>query len=120
MTPTDEIQIRSDGTIEYRRNGVYHREDGPAVIYDYPPSKKCCMWFLDGKRHRLDGPAVEWSDGSTEWWYQGLIHRLDGPAIEHSDGSEWWYMGLRFIDVVSVDDFQTKIKETLIQEILEA
>jgi hypothetical protein len=24
-----------------------------------------------GKRHRVDGPAVEWPDGTCEWWVEG-------------------------------------------------
>jgi hypothetical protein len=29
-------------------------------------------WFLNGKRHRVDGPAIEWSDGrSWSWWLNG-------------------------------------------------
>ena len=29
------------------------------------------QWWLDGKRHRTDGPAVEWADGSKQWWLDG-------------------------------------------------
>jgi hypothetical protein len=29
------------------------------------------MWYLNGWRHREDGPAVEWADGSKEWWLSG-------------------------------------------------
>ena len=48
-------------------------------------------WFVDGKRHRIDGPAFEWPDGHKEWWVDGKLHRIDGPAIEHTNGSkEWW------------------------------
>ena len=28
-------------------------------------------WFLNGKRHRTDGPAAEWADGSKWWWLNG-------------------------------------------------
>jgi len=47
-------------------------------------------WLLDGKRHREDGPAIEWSDGRKDWYHHGKYHRLDGPAIVFSDGSGWW------------------------------
>ena len=48
-------------------------------------------WYVNWKRHRLDGPAIEWADGTKEWWLEDKWHRLDGPAIEHSNGSkEWW------------------------------
>ena len=28
-------------------------------------------WSLNGKWHREDGPAVEWSDGSKSWYLHG-------------------------------------------------
>ena len=50
------------------------------------------MWFLSGKRHRTDGPAVEWADGSKEWYVDDKLHRTDGPAIERADGSKAWFL----------------------------
>jgi hypothetical protein len=51
-------------------------------------------WFLNGERHRTDGPAIEWSNGTKEWWLNGYLHRTDGPAIEYSNGTkEWWLNG---------------------------
>ena len=49
-------------------------------------------WFDEsGQPHRLDGPAVEWADGTREWWVEGRRHRLDGPAVEWADGTtEFW------------------------------
>jgi hypothetical protein len=45
-------------------------------------------------RHRLDGPAIEYADGSRTWWVDGKRHRIDGPAIEYADGGkEWWVNG---------------------------
>ena len=29
------------------------------------------FWWLDGKLHREDGPAVEYADGGREWWFHG-------------------------------------------------
>jgi hypothetical protein len=52
------------------------------------------MWFLNGKRHREDGPAVEHPDGYKEWRFNGKVHREDGPAIEYASGKEeWWRHG---------------------------
>jgi hypothetical protein len=48
-------------------------------------------------RHRIDGPAIERSDGSKEWYVDGKLHRLDGPAVEWSDGSKEWYVDDVFI-----------------------
>jgi hypothetical protein len=25
-------------------------------------------WWVNGKWHRLDGPAIIWADGTQEWW----------------------------------------------------
>jgi hypothetical protein len=29
-------------------------------------------WWLHGKRHREDGPAIEWPDGYRSWWLNGV------------------------------------------------
>ena len=29
------------------------------------------LWFLNGKRHREDGPAVEDADGTKSWYLNG-------------------------------------------------
>ena len=28
-------------------------------------------WYLNGKPHREDGPAVEYANGDKEWWLNG-------------------------------------------------
>ena len=49
--------------------------------------------------HRLDGPAIEYSDGDKAWWQNGKRHRLDGPAYEGSDGSKaWWIEGKKYTE----------------------
>ena len=38
----------------------------------------------------MSNPLIE-SDGSKRWWLNGQRHRVDGPAVEYSDGDkEWW------------------------------
>ena len=49
-------------------------------------------WFLNGKRHRTDGPAVEWVEGGKAWYIEGEIHRTDGPALVGADGTKRWYL----------------------------
>jgi hypothetical protein len=67
-----------------------HRLDGPAVVWSNDNKE----WWLNGKRHRLGGPAIEWINGHKEWWIEGRFHRLDGPAVKWSNGDEqWWVMG---------------------------
>ena len=56
----------------------------------YPNGDK--EWFLNGKRHREDGPAVEWAGGTKKWYLNGKPHREAGPAIEFANGTKMWYL----------------------------
>lgn len=57
-------------------------------------------------RHREDGPAVEWSDGSKSWWLNGKYHREDGPAVEWAHGDkEWWVDDKRLTE----DEFNARM-----------
>jgi hypothetical protein len=29
-------------------------------------------------------------NGTKEWWLGDIYHRVDGPAIEYTDGVKWW------------------------------
>lgn len=53
--------------------------------------------FVDGRLHRIDGPAIEWSDGTREWFVNGKRHRTDGPAIEWMNGTKEWFVNGVFI-----------------------
>ena len=48
------------------------------------------MWYVNGKLHRDDAPAIEWHSGATEWYQHGKRHRIGAPAIEFRNGKEWW------------------------------
>ena len=50
------------------------------------------FWYLNGERHREDGPAVEYADGDKFWWLNGKLHREDGPAMECASGYKVWYL----------------------------
>lgn len=61
------------------------------------PTQKtdCVEWRLNGKLHRIGGPAMEWANGSKWWWELDKLHRIGGPAVEWADGSkEWWERGI--------------------------
>jgi len=49
-------------------------------------------WYLNGQRHREDGPAIECVDGGKLWFLNGQCHREDGPACEYADGTKYWYI----------------------------
>ena len=49
-------------------------------------------WYLNGVRHREDGPAIVKTNGIRMWYLNGRIHREDGPALMHVSGgvvSQW-------------------------------
>jgi hypothetical protein len=57
------------------KNGLYYK-------------KNTKEWYLNGKLHREDGPAVEFANGVKQWYQNGKRHREDGPAVEHMDGNK--------------------------------
>ena len=69
------------------KNGEYHRLNGPAIeLTDGTKS-----WWQAGLKQRLDGPAVEYANGDRFWFRRGKKHRLDGPAVEYASGEKHWY-----------------------------
>lgn len=62
-----------------KKNGKYEKDDG---IY----------WYVNGKLHREDGPAIEWKDGSQGWFVEGKCHCETGPAIQNADGKNQWFI----------------------------
>ena len=85
---TYKVDVYDDGTKKWYLNGERHREDGPAV--EFADGTK--FWYLNGKCHREDGPAVEWADGSKYWYLNGKLHREDGPAVEWANGTKHWFL----------------------------
>ena len=45
-----------------------------------------------GQFHRVHGPAVILSSGSTMWFQNGKRHRTDGPAVIYPTGGQFWYL----------------------------
>lgn len=75
--------------IEFKnKDGKYHRIDGPAVEYTNGDKK----WYINGKLHRENGPAVELTNGNKHWYINGIRNRIDGPAVEYADGHKSWYI----------------------------
>ena len=68
--------------------GQLHRLDGPAVEW----ANGTKSWWVNGQCHRLAGPAYEVANGDKVWLVSGKLHRLDGPAIEYAAGYKAWYL----------------------------
>jgi hypothetical protein len=47
--------------------------------------------------HCENGPAIE-ADGHKEWYINGKRHREDGPAFEYTNGYKEWYIGKRLTE----------------------
>jgi hypothetical protein len=105
--------------IKWTRDGVAHRNDGPAMIYSDGiqcwyrrgefhrvggPAIVCAdgmqFWYQHGNFHRDDGPAAIYPDGERRWYQHGKLHRDDGPALIYSGGSQRWYRNGKFLYAV--------------------
>jgi hypothetical protein len=82
------LHTSMDGTKRWYLNGKLHRTDGPAIEYANGDKR----WYLNDQLHRTDGPAVEHTDGTKMWYLNGKCHRTDGPAILWSDGDKVWFL----------------------------
>ena len=75
------------------------------------------LWFLNGKLHREDGPAVEWADGTKKWYLNGEYHREDGPAVEWADGTKFWYLNGKYLTQEEHQSATNPAKELTVAEI---
>ena len=66
-------------------------------------------WYLNGERHREDGPACEWAYGTKYWYLNGKVHRESGPAIEYVSGSKYWFLNG---EQLSEAEFNARTKPT--------
>ena len=97
------METNNEGTFYYKENEKgeleYHRSNGPAIVRNpdnganrYRAREE---WWVDGKLHRLNGPALISADGTENWYLNGKRHREGGPAIENEKIKEWWMFGKR-------------------------
>ncbi len=86
-----------DNTVVYKnKEKFFHRLNGPAIIY----SDGTKYWMKHGECHREDGPAIECANGNKFWYQNGKRHRTDGPAVEYADGhKEYWIEGKEFCEI---------------------
>ena len=107
------VKVYEDGNKFWYLNGKYHREDGPAI--EWPDGTK--FWYLNGKYHREDGPALEYADGTKKWYLNGKLHREDGPALEWADGSKSWYLNGKLLPQEEHQKRMNPAKELTVAEV---
>ena len=111
---TTQYIIKNDNGIFYYKDKemtIRHREDGPAVEW----ANGTKYWWLNGELHREDGPAIEWANGTKYWWLNGELHREDGPAIERVDGSKEWFLNGKVVTEAEHKKLTTKEPTILIE-----
>lgn len=82
--------IKHPNGVSWFKNGLLHRDNGPAVITKSGTKE----WYKRGKLHRTDGPAVEDDKlKNYEYWYEGKLHREDGPAVITKYEKTWYRHG---------------------------
>ena len=79
----------NSGTRRWYLNGRYHREDGPAIEHADGVSR---VWCLNGERHREDGPAVDGADGTRRWYLNGKYLREETAIREYKRGNMYKIM----------------------------
>jgi hypothetical protein len=52
-------------------------------------SKEC--WYRNGLIHRDDGPAIIYHNGGEVWYQNGQIHREEGPAYTDPQHGRFWF-----------------------------
>ena len=105
------VKVFDNCTEWYNKDGKRHRENGHAVEWTNGDKS----WYLNGKRHRENGPAIEWANGHKEWYLNGKLHREDGPAIEYSYGYKAWYLnGKEYSEADSMQRLQGESNSKLL------
>src|ERR1700691_2755781 len=72
----------------------------------------CIEYYLNGKSHREDGPAVIRKDGTISYYLNGKSHREDGPAVIWKYNREEWFLNNKDI----TEEVNIWIKENNIPE----
>ena len=112
------VKESTDGDKLWYLNGERHREDGPAIEY----ANGIKYWYLNDKLHREDGPAKEYANGNKSWWINNTLHRENGPAIEYANGNKLWYLNgkkLTEFEFNAIDIFKNITSRKIINAINE-
>jgi len=74
-------------------------------------------WYLNGRLHREDGPAMEFPNGDKFWYLNGKLHRECGAAIEWDSGDKNWWLNGEEVTEEEHKRRTNKTKELTVQEI---
>lgn len=92
IDPPPFIMMDEEKTVWYKseEDRIIHRMDGPAVEW----ADGTIEYWEEGEYHRVGDPAIIESNGTQEYYCRGILHRADGPAIIRANGTlEYWFYG---------------------------
>jgi hypothetical protein len=110
------VMVYDNGDKSWWLNGKYHREDGPAI----EGASGSKFWYLNDKLHREDGPAREYANGDKVWYLNDKLHREDGPAVEFANGDKVWYLNDKKVTQEEHKRQTSPVVETTVAEISKA
>jgi hypothetical protein len=59
-----------------------------------------------------------YNNGYKYWYLNGKLHREDGPAIEYADGDKYWYLnGKEYTEQEFNEKMNPKAKELSVSDI---
>jgi hypothetical protein len=65
--------------ITFRDGSVWYLKDD-VELHCHPSGNK--FWWFNNKRHREDGPAIEYTDGEVEYWINDS--QVDPSTLENN------------------------------------
>jgi hypothetical protein len=74
------------------------------------------IWYRNGIVHREDGPAIEGADGTREWYAEGIRHCETGPALISPDGERRWFIHGKEVTEVEFREMRQRISEEIADE----
>ena len=61
-----------------------------------------------------------WANGDKFWYLNGKRHREDGPAVEYANGSKFWYLNDEEVTEEEHKRMTSPVAEMTVAEISEA
>lgn len=80
-------EITKDGRKLHYKDGLLHREDGPAVV---SPNGDV-FFYQNGQLHREGKPCSVMADGARAWCLYGIPYREDDGPVVIANGKRLWY-----------------------------
>ena len=74
---------------------IWFLNDEYKIVRSFLSRPKDVLWdlggfkYLVGKPHRVGAPAIVFKSGEEQWWVDGKRHRNDGPQTTFNDENGW-------------------------------